>query len=421
MHIEFKVSRFDEKSFQYRALTKAQIFTFAGIFFFAPSSVAGMNISGALFTILSTLRLIAYGCNRKESLTTIYLVVIFAAWIALTGLWSPNWHDYVTAVRSLWWYVLLPLGVLSISWDENKFKIIIYAFILGISTNALLFVLQLTQLVPGFYYNAKFGLVGFGNRVYLSMLVPAAIILLIKDTQEKYIFKNPLVSAAIAMLLAFELIWSTGRTAQLMFLLLVLLFFHRAIIKSKAALFFSIAIAIISIKIAPHMIGRWDEAINDIRLYRTGDVSTDFGLRFAFWDASIKTFLAHPIIGVGAGGYTSSFFELMRAKEIPTITQNWYWAIEPHNSYLAVLAEYGMAGFILFLSLLVKFYTDSKNEKQTQLKRFKLIILLSFVLASFSDAFVWRWQGMMILLATFAISFDSGINKNVQYPNSDLE
>jgi len=114
-------------------------------------------------------------------------------------------------------------------------------------------------------------------------------------------------------------------------------------------------------------------------------------------------FISNPLLGVGAGGYTPHFFTLMENHEIPTIDAMWYWAIEPHNTYLAILAEYGLIGFALFYATISTFYKDSKIGAHTPMSEFKFIILLTFLIASFSDTFIWRWQGMMILLVVFSI------------------
>ena len=114
-------------------------------------------------------------------------------------------------------------------------------------------------------------------------------------------------------------------------------------------------------------------------------------------------FVSHPFLGVGAGGYTPHFFTLMKNHEIPKIDAIWYWAIEPHNTYLAILAEYGLIGFALFYAIISIFYNDSKIIANTPIGEFKFIILVTFLIASFSDTFIWRWQGMMILLVAFSI------------------
>ena len=385
------------------ALKNAQILSLAGIIFFAATSVAGMNIAGGIFIILSAIIFGLSNKNEKEFDKKSRITIIFAFWIAISAFWAPSWAESWPSVKSLWWYAILPLGSITIDWNERKFKFLVYALIFGNITNAIIFMVQYSHLINNFQYNAKYGLVGFGNRVYLAMLVPPTIIILINDARRKFYFKNPYIPIIFACALIFELGWSTGRTAQLMLIILALFFYRNTLIKHKLLTIGAVTLAAIFITLSPYTIHRWFEAYQNIIMYQSGNASTDFGLRFAFWEAAIKMFISNPLLGVGAGGYTPHFFTLMKNHEIPTIDAMWYWAIEPHNTYLAILAEYGLIGFALFYATISTFYKDSKIGAHTPMSEFKFIILLTFLIASFSDTFIWRWQGMMILLVVFSI------------------
>lgn len=394
-------------------LNELQITSLGGIFFFAPMSVAGMNISGALFLILSLIKFIFTKKLENKVNSTIKITIIFAAWIFLSAWWSPSLKDAEPTLKSLWWYALLPVGILTINWTEKFFKFIVLSFICGNAFNASFFIIQLLEIIPKFHYDAKYGLVGFGNRVYLAMLAPPSIIILINDIKERYFISNLPVISVLTAVMIFELTWSTGRTSQLILIILLLLYFASAIIKIKKIFPIIIGAVIAVIFIAPHIIDRWQSAFDDVRLYISGDAQTNLGLRLAFWDASIQTFLAHPLLGVGAGGYTPSFHNLMALHKVPIIGSEWFWAVEPHNSYLAILAEYGAVGFIIFIFLIFDYYKSTKIDRNKHVGKFKALILLTFILASFSDSFIWRWQGMMILLSTFSISVSIQSKRNV--------
>ncbi len=385
------------------ALKNVQALSLAGIIFFAPTSVAGMNIMGGGFVILSAIILGLSKEIQKKFDKKSLITIIFALWVAISAFWAPSWADSWPSLKSLWWYAILPLSSLTIEWSERKFKLLVYALIFGNITNAIIFMVQYSHLINGFEYNAKYGLVGFGNRVYLAMLVPPTIIILINDARRRFYFKNPYTSIIFACALIFELGWSTGRTAQLMLIILALFFYRNALIKHKLLTIGAATLTVIFIALSPYIIHRWFEAYQNLVLYQSGNASTDFGLRFAFWEAAIKMFVSHPFLGVGAGGYTPHFFTLMKNHEIPKIDAIWYWAIEPHNTYLAILAEYGLIGFALFYAIISIFYNDSKIIANTPIGEFKFIILVTFLIASFSDTFIWRWQGMMILLVAFSI------------------
>lgn len=399
-------------------LNEFQILSLSGIFFFAPMSVAGMNSSGVIFITLSLIKFLITKKTENKITPTIYVTIIFSAWVFLSTFWSPNFQDAAPTLKGLWWYAILPVAILTIEWREGYFKFMVLSFISGNTVNAAFFIVQLSKIIVSFQYNPKYGLVGFGNRVYLAMLAPPAVIILLSDIRRRYFISNPIVSTLLAAVIFFELAWSTGRTAQLVLAILLILYFTSTIRRSRRFILIAVAAASITIFFSPHVISRWSSAMEDVRLYISGDAQTNLGLRLAFWDAAIRTFLAHPLVGAGAGGYTPSFHKLMLLHKIPTIGPEWFWAIEPHNSFLAILAEYGAIGFLSFTTLIYVYYKSAIIEKNQQLMRFKVLILLTFILASLSDSFIWRWQGMMILLVAFSISSDPIYKKNVQHPDT---
>lgn len=66
------------------------------------------------------------------------------------------------------------------------------------------------------------------------------------------------------------------------------------------------------------------------------------GSRYDFWRVGGKVFAAHPIVGVGAGGYTEQYYRERRTLEP---IQN------PHSLILEVLSELGIVGGLLLTSL----------------------------------------------------------------------
>ena len=74
------------------------------------------------------------------------------------------------------------------------------------------------------------------------------------------------------------------------------------------------------------------------RLATAGDsiAAADLGGRVILWRASMTAFVEHPIVGLGAGA-------LHAASALGTLA---------HNTFLSVLAELGIIGFILFAAIL---------------------------------------------------------------------
>lgn len=71
----------------------------------------------------------------------------------------------------------------------------------------------------------------------------------------------------------------------------------------------------------------------------SGHIDESVNERLIYYKSAILTFLQHPIIGVGFGGW-------------PVVSGLGDISIHPHNIFLEVLSETGVIGFTLFLSLL---------------------------------------------------------------------
>lgn len=109
------------------------------------------------------------------------------------------------------------------------------------------------------------------------------------------------------------------------------------------------------------------------RLGTTGDsiAAGDLGGRVKLWKESIAIFSEHPLWGVGSG-----------ALDLPTLLGAF-----AHNTFLSVLAELGLIGFILFASILV----IVTYQALTQMKGFSALWLT--VIATWGiGAFSLTWE-----------------------------
>ena len=69
--------------------------------------------------------------------------------------------------------------------------------------------------------------------------------------------------------------------------------------------------------------------------------------RLDFWEASLKMIINHPISGIGAGKWPGNYPQYNgRVYNDENVDMN--FAINPHNDYLEILAEFGIPGFLVF-------------------------------------------------------------------------
>jgi O-antigen ligase len=83
------------------------------------------------------------------------------------------------------------------------------------------------------------------------------------------------------------------------------------------------------------------------------------GDRYALWDAALRVFYAHPILGAGAENFGPAAAELLRVGEVKGMyAQNpgMLYQRKLHNAYYQVLTEYGLVGTAIWVWLLGHFW-----------------------------------------------------------------
>lgn len=73
------------------------------------------------------------------------------------------------------------------------------------------------------------------------------------------------------------------------------------------------------------------------------------GLRYNLWKAGWRMWLNHPVQGVGIGMYNSNLWRYMYDMTGPT-----RGSASSHNTFVQVLSETGIIGFIIFMAMLIK-------------------------------------------------------------------
>lgn len=83
--------------------------------------------------------------------------------------------------------------------------------------------------------------------------------------------------------------------------------------------------------------GVWFVPSQTIQRILTVTNSGDFGSRLPIWDTALRTFGDHPVLGIGAG----AFLHAGGANYVA------------HNTYLSVLVEHGLPGFVVFIGIVL--------------------------------------------------------------------
>jgi O-antigen ligase len=130
-------------------------------------------------------------------------------------------------------------------------------------------------------------------------------------------------------------------------------------------------------------------------------VSNTLVSRLLIWHTAIKAFLYHPIIGIGAYCFR---FDSKYYCAIPKIFYKAFVQdLGPHITYLAVLTETGIIGFLGFVLFLLSTIrmalksvamADTENQKYFSLGMLILQIYILFSMCM-TDAWLWGQCGML--------------------------
>lgn len=175
----------------------------------------------------------------------------------------------------------------------------------------------------------------------------------------------------------------SGRTGQLIFLLLMLLFYIQRFDIKKAALLIAVTVTLLLVFITySDSASRINEGFAQTQNYlhsETGETNTSMGQRLTFWKHSLTLISEHPWLGHGTGSYPIEYLKVASKTDIASSN--------PHNEYLMITVQIGIAGLSLFLAFLFSQYRYS----------LKLV-----------NESKWLAQGVLVALATNSL-FNSSI------------
>lgn len=329
------------------------------------------------FTIVITGRM-------REPITYLFAVSVFVGWITLTTFWSADPTESMGSV--LRW--LQSLVFVFILWDlyRTRARLLagLQAYVVGAYAAVLGAILNYFSS-SAFYSNQdRYSLGdtnpdGYGFIVALG--VPVACYLAASaDMPKVFRFVNYgyLAFAFIGIALsgtrtasvaaAVGLLYGLGTLTRLRLVARV-----AVVVLLSAALFFLLPLV--------------QPLTSFQRLGTTGTEVTEGDLngRLAQWEQGLQAFADHPVFGVGTNMYRS----------VNTLDK------VAHNSYLSVLVELGLVGFVLFAAILWMVVGHARRLPRVD-RRFWMTILLVWAIGA--STLTWEHRKTTWLFLTFAVA-----------------
>ena len=279
--------------------------------------------------------------NIKEPSLLVVLFGVFVIWGILSFFWGAN------PSRSISRFItnLQLLAMIWLIWElcdsKEDFLRLMQAFVLGLFVS----IYDMLSVYLSFDYGYDRITAGEFNAnqiaIYLALGIPFAWYMLLQNRRTIFYWFN----AVYLPLAAFCLILTGSRTGMIVGLvglsIIPFTFFRLNVTGKKTILALFAGILIFMTfnyqQIMPNIEHNIERLIETQQQIEGGHISG----RGSIWRAGVRVFTENPIMGVGSGSFGISIIEYHGRH------------MSAHNTYLAVLVEGGMIGFIIFLFVLL--------------------------------------------------------------------
>ena len=196
--------------------------------------------------------------------------------------------------------------------------------------------------------------------MFFAVAFFSCLVILRFPLRSVFVGRRLLVASAVILLLNIILI-TPGRSGYLALIVLIMVFIFFSLPRKTGFVLMVLApVLIVSLLlVSPVAHEKLSKGIGELNTYEEDRVPTSMGLRIILWKNTIillKRF-EHPLFGYGTAGFETAYRDLMNEKEI-TGERRWQDMPihDPHNQYLGILFEYGIAGLFLFLLFIGSFF-----------------------------------------------------------------
>lgn len=279
--------------------------------------------------------MVAFTGRMRQPITYLFVVGVFVGWVALTSFWSADPIESLGSVV-LWLQSLLFVVIL---WDLYRTKAALLAglqaYVLGAYAAVGGAVLNYLSSNAFYAHGDRYSLGDTNPDGYgfiLALGVPVACYLA-ASPETRRIFR--LINVGYLPVAFLGIALSGTRTASLgaaLGLLYGLATLTRLRLLTRIGVVVLLAAALFALLPIVQQMSSFQ------RLGTTGTEVTqgDLNGRTAQWRQGLRAFADHPVLGVGTDMYRS----------VNTLNK------VAHNSYLSVLVEEGLIGFVLFATIL---------------------------------------------------------------------
>jgi O-antigen ligase len=314
---------------------------------------------------------------------------VFAA-LLVSAAYSPlPWKDAASAASKYLELALIPVFVWAAATPRVR-KWALLGFLAAIVLNLLVSygsAFGAWESLPGLRTFPHYP-IGFRLSVTHNFFVALAAFVLLLLARE--LRQSQPRSAMLALGLALVCIHNVlfiviGRTGQIV-LAVLLVYFALTVTRSRRGV--GIAMLMLTALLASAYVGsnafsaRVQDVVSDLLHWQPGaSDETSVGQRIGYYRTTASIVSEHPLTGVGAGGFEAAYAAKVRGTHAPA-TSN------PHNDYLMIAAQAGLAALALLIALFVMLWRDAVRLASTLERDLLRGIALAFAIGGLFNSFL---------------------------------
>lgn len=350
------------------------------------SETTAARLTGLLMAAFWMLAVVVTGEFRKPHPAHV-AVYLFVLWNTISYFWSIDVDATVSRIVTYFQLAALVFILWDLYYTPTALKAGLQAYVLGayIAIGS-----TVTNFLTGNPLNSyadtyRYSGAGFGANhlaLVLALGIPVAWYLAISAGNGKKNYILRLANYAYIPAALFSILLSATRLAMIASVptfVFILGTFTRLKLSSRALIFAALIFAILVLQplVPQSSLDRYAQTGTSIA---EGDLTG----RVEIWRQGIDVFIEHPLLGVGS----ATFAMVVESGKVA------------HNTFLSVLAETGIVGFILFAAILIIVAYQAVRQPKRE-ARFWLTILLVWAIGA--SALTWEHAKPTWLFLGFAV------------------
>jgi len=282
--------------------------------------------------------------------------------------------DYIAKYRHFWMILIFYTAL-----DKKYIQYIFSAFLISVLISELMSYGIYFQLFT--YKDATPQLpTPFLHHITYSIILSFASVILLSRVFSEDKAWIRLLELIFFFTVVTNLYMNGGRTGQLAFTVLILIFFISYFEKKLRAMFLSLSSIIIIISLAYNLSPNFKSRVHQLeqgfsKAFYEKDYTDQGGMRLSMIIVGTKIFLDNPIFGVGIGNQMRDANTYAQAANLNTRDMNTF--ADYHNIFINISVQLGLVGLLSLLCMFYALYTLEIKTKQYR------ILLKLFVVAFF--------------------------------------